>query len=95
MDLTIHHHKVQNFNLVRYLDSDWVRLCDDRKSTSGYVFNLGLGAVAWTSKKQEMTTLSSLHVKYILALCATTSNLDRKNYGRIEFYTIKPNDDLL
>ena len=60
------------------------------------VFNLGLGAVAWTSKKQEMTTLSSLHVKYILALCATQQAiLDRKNYERIEFYTIKPDDDLL
>ena len=41
MDLRIHYYKVQDFNLVRYLNSDWAGSCDDRKNTSGYVFNLG------------------------------------------------------
>ena len=57
MDLGIVYHKVQNFNLVRYSDSDLVESCDDRKSTSGYAFNLASGTVAcvrsnlikWTS----------------------------------------------
>ena len=44
MDLIIHYHKVQNFNLVGYSDIDWAR-SRDRKSTSGFVFILGLGAV--------------------------------------------------
>ena len=59
MDLGIHYHKVQNFKLVGYSKSDWAGSCDDRKNTSVYMFNLGSGAVAWTSKKQEATTLSS------------------------------------
>ena len=59
IDLGIHYHKVQNFNLVGYSDSIWAGSCDGRKSTSGYVFNFGSSALAWTSKKQEMTTLSS------------------------------------
>ena len=46
LDLGIRYHKVQNFNLVGYSDSDWDGSCDDRKSSSGYVFNLGSGAVA-------------------------------------------------
>ena len=70
MDLGIHYHKVHNFNLVGYSDSDLAGSCDDRKSTSGYAFNLASGTVAWTSKKQEMTTLSSLEVEYISVSCA-------------------------
>ena len=46
--LRIHCHKVQNFNLVGHSYSEWAGSCDDRKSTNGYVFNLGLGMVAWT-----------------------------------------------
>ena len=48
LDLGICYHKVQNFNLVGYFDSDWDGSCDDIKSSSGYVFNLWSGAVAWT-----------------------------------------------
>ena len=44
-DLGIHYHKVQNFKLFGYSYSDWAGSCDDRKSTSGYVFNLGSSAV--------------------------------------------------
>ena len=44
-DLGIHYHKVQNFKSVGHSYSDWDGSCDDRKSTSGYVFNLGSSAV--------------------------------------------------
>eukprot|EP00253_Pinus_taeda_P036726 PITA_36726 len=37
---------------------------DDRKSTTGYVFSLGSGAVTWTSKKQQAVALSSIEAKY-------------------------------
>lgn len=30
---------------------DWVENVDDRKSTLGYVFNMGSGAISWESKK--------------------------------------------
>ena len=46
LDIIIHYHKVQNFNFVGYSDSDWAGSCDDRKSTSGYIFNLGLSVVS-------------------------------------------------
>eukprot|EP00253_Pinus_taeda_P016542 PITA_16542 len=36
--------------LSGYIDSDWAGSVDDRKSTTGYVFSLGSGAVTWTSK---------------------------------------------
>ena len=36
---------------IGYSDADWVGDLDDRKSTSGYVFQIGGGAVSWRSKK--------------------------------------------
>jgi hypothetical protein len=38
--------------LVGFIDSDWAGDPDDRKSTAGYVFNLGSGPVTWACKKQ-------------------------------------------
>jgi len=38
-------------DLVGYTDSDWAGSIDDWKSTSGYVFHMGSGAISWGSKK--------------------------------------------
>ncbi|XP_038876524.1 secreted RxLR effector protein 161-like [Benincasa hispida] len=51
--------------LVGYNDSDWEGNIDDFKSTSGYVFNIGSGAVSWASKKQDVVVLSTTEVEYI------------------------------
>lgn len=48
-----------DFKLIGYIDSDFAGCVDDKKNTSGYVFNFELGAVAWVSKKQSIVTLSS------------------------------------
>ena len=39
-------------DLISYTDSDLVGNIDDSRSTSGYVFHLGSGAISWSSKKQ-------------------------------------------
>jgi hypothetical protein len=54
-----------NFELIVYIDSDFVGSIDDRKSTSGYVFILGSGEVAWASKKQPIVTLSSTDAEHV------------------------------
>ena len=41
----------EHSDLVGYTDSNWAGSVDDRKSTSGYVFNMGSGAISWASKK--------------------------------------------
>ena len=35
-----------DFKLVGYTNSDWAGSLDDRKSTSGYLFHMGLGAIS-------------------------------------------------
>ncbi|RVX17651.1 Retrovirus-related Pol polyprotein from transposon TNT 1-94 [Vitis vinifera] len=44
-----------------------LRDVDDRKSTSGYVFLLSEGAVAWSSKKQPVVTLSTTEAEFVAA----------------------------
>jgi len=49
------------------IDADWARDMDQRRSTSGYVFNLFGGAVSWMSKKQSTVALSTTEVEYMAA----------------------------
>ncbi|XP_074314354.1 secreted RxLR effector protein 161-like [Silene latifolia] len=67
----IFYSKVSDFKLVGYTDSDWAGCLDDRKSTSGYVFTLGSGAISWSSKKQETVALSSSEAEYAAISSAT------------------------
>ena len=58
-------------DLVGYIDSDWVGSVDDRKSTSGYVFHMGSGAISCASKKQPIVALSAAEAEYVAATAAT------------------------
>ncbi|XP_059076754.1 secreted RxLR effector protein 161-like [Cryptomeria japonica] len=59
-----------DYKLIGYTDSDWGGRIDDRKSTSGYIFHLGFGAISWASKKQPIVTLSSAEAEYVAATLA-------------------------
>lgn len=45
--------------LEGYSDANWVSDSDETKSTSGYVFTLGGGAITWKSVRQTILTKSS------------------------------------
>ncbi|XP_058740883.1 uncharacterized mitochondrial protein AtMg00810-like [Vicia villosa] len=58
--------------LVGYTYSDWARDIETRKSTSGYAFHLGTGAISWSSKKQPVVALSTTEAEYTTTIsCAT------------------------
>ena len=50
---------------VGFSDSDWGGDLDDRKSTSGYLFQLGGTAISWRSKKQTCVALSTAEAEYM------------------------------
>ena len=49
---------------VGYSDADWAGDINDRKSTSGYVFQISGAAVTWRSKKQGCVALSTVEAEY-------------------------------
>lgn len=71
-ELGIFYKKVEgNVELSAFTDSAYADDLNDRRSTSGYVFKIGHGAVSWSSKKQPVVTLSTTEAEYIAAaLCA-------------------------
>ncbi|KAH9780527.1 hypothetical protein KPL71_008114 [Citrus sinensis] len=52
---------------VGYTDSDFMSDKDSRKSTSGYVFTLGSGAISWRSVKQSCIADSTTEAEYVAA----------------------------
>ena len=53
LDFGIFYNRSKDPSLCGYKDLDWEGSLDNRKSTSGYVVSLGIGAVTWTSKKHH------------------------------------------
>lgn len=53
--------------LVAFTDSDYAGDVEDRKSTSGYAFLMNGSAVAWSSKKQPIVTLSTTEAECVAA----------------------------
>ncbi len=52
-------------NLQGYINADWAGNLDFRRSTSGYVFNVGSSAISCSSKQQPIVALSSCKAEYI------------------------------
>ncbi|KAI7942641.1 hypothetical protein MJO28_012668 [Puccinia striiformis f. sp. tritici] len=50
--------------LSGYSDADWAEDRDDRRSTSAYTYQIGIGAISWKSRKQATVSLSSTEAEY-------------------------------
>jgi hypothetical protein len=55
----------QGLVLAGFVDADWAGDLDCRRSTTGYVFTLCGGAVAWTCRRQRTIALSSSEAEYM------------------------------
>ena len=55
---------------IGYSDADWAGDLDDRKSTSGYMFQVSGAAVSWRSKKQTCVALSTAEAEYMALVSA-------------------------
>lgn len=57
--------------LIAFADADWGN-SEDRKSTSGYLFNLFGNTVCWQTKRQHTVAQSSTEAEFVsLAMCAS------------------------
>ena len=68
-DLGLLYHKHSTaLSCIGYADADWGGSLDDRKSTSGYVFQWSGAAVSWKSQKQTCVALSTAEVNTLPCL---------------------------
>lgn len=63
-----------NINVIVYSDADYVGDITIRRSTSGSVFSVNKGLVAWSSQRQKSVSLSTTESEYI-ALNQTVQEL--------------------
>jgi hypothetical protein len=63
--------KSDSNQLSGYTDSDFAGSLDDRKNTSGHVFQLGTNLISWASKKQPIVSISSTEAEYVIATSAS------------------------
>ena len=54
-----------------FADADWAGDVMTRKSTSGYVFQIGTSTISWKSKLQSIVALSSTEAEYVSLSSAT------------------------
>lgn len=62
--------KTKKCQVIGYCDADYAGDCDTRRSTTGYLFSLGSGAITWCSKRQPTVALSSTEAEYRSAAAA-------------------------
>ena len=65
---------------IGYIDSDFQPDIDSRKSTSGYVFTFGGGAISWRSVKQSSIADSTMEAENIAASEAAKEAMWLKNF---------------
>jgi hypothetical protein len=70
-DLGIIYRKGGEVEPLAYSDADWGANVNDRKSISGYVFQMANGPISWQSKKQPTVALSSMEAEYMAESLAT------------------------
>lgn len=70
IDFGLLYRQTKSGKLEGFFDSDWGVCMEDRKSITGVIFNIRLGAFFWISKKQDVIALSTTEAEYI-SLCST------------------------
>ena len=73
-------YKASDLLPVGYTDSDFQTDRDKRKSTSGYVFILGGGAVIWRSVKQKCIADLTMEAEYVAASEAVKEAIWFRNF---------------
>lgn len=71
LDFGIIYTDLFDIRLIGFSDSDWAGNVDNRRSITSYAFNIGFGVIAWSNKRQNIVSLSSVEAKY-QAMCAAT-----------------------
>jgi hypothetical protein len=68
-----------SISIVGYCDADYAGDIDTRRSTTGYLFMMGGGAISWSSKRQATVAASTVEAEYMAAAAAVKEGLWVRN----------------
>ena len=78
-ELSLHYKGSHHLCLSGFSDSDWAGCPTTRRSTTGWIFLLGGGAISWASKKQTCTAMSSCEAEYLALTSAVKEAIWLRN----------------
>jgi len=64
--------------VLGYCDADWGGDLEGKRSTTGFVFMIGGGAISWSSKRQPTIALSTTEAEYMENTQATKEAIYNK-----------------
>jgi len=76
LQMKLHFGATPSKEVLGYCDADWDGDLGDRRSTTGFVFMIGGGAISWSSKRQPTIALSTKEAEYM-----GTRKPQKKPYG--------------
>ncbi|XP_043703711.1 secreted RxLR effector protein 161-like [Telopea speciosissima] len=79
-DFRLVYRRSERLEVVRYSDSDFSGCTDDMKSTSGYVFLMGGGAISWKGVKQTVIASSTMQAEFVVMFEATKQAVWLRNF---------------
>ena len=71
--------RVDNLEVVGYLDFDFGSCSNDRKSTSGYIFMLAGEAISWKNVKQSLIASSTMYAEFVACYGASSQAVWLRN----------------
>ncbi|KAM6596766.1 hypothetical protein CsatA_007290 [Cannabis sativa] len=69
-----------HFEIIGYSDSDFEGCQDSRRSTLGYIYLLGGGAISWRSAKQTLIALSTMTAEFVACYEASNYSIWPRNF---------------
>jgi hypothetical protein len=54
--------------MVEYCDVDWAGDLEDKRSTMGFIFMMGGGAISWSNKQQPTIALPMIEAEYMASM---------------------------
>ncbi|XP_068657104.1 secreted RxLR effector protein 161-like [Aristolochia californica] len=79
-DYMLTYQRSDSLDIIGFFDSDFVGCQDSRRSTSGYMFMLGEGAISWKSAKQTLIASSTMATEFIACFEASNHGIWLQNF---------------
>ncbi|KAL1338001.1 hypothetical protein AAHE18_10G179200 [Arachis hypogaea] len=79
-DYMLTYRRSENLEIIGYSDSDFAGCQDSRRSTSGCIFILAGGVVAWKSNKQTLVASSTMEAEYVACFEASKHGIWLRNF---------------